>query len=180
MAQLALTHAPAPSPPASPSAPADSNEAIGVLCGKILEGARRLGEFVARNPRLSRERGLDVVAMQLQGIVDRERLAEVGKICAMGSKGKRIMPVDPGLATRLGNAEKLVEDSANEMNRTGTSASWSDPDSAGLGQQQDGGLGLSWLPFAVIGASVLGVVILMQSKKKVEPVKEIPVFERKK
>jgi len=179
MAQLVLTKAP---PPASPSSavPADGTEALAVLCGKIVEGTRKLGEFVSRNRRLARDRGLDVVAMQLQGIVDRERLDEVGKICAMGSKGKRTMPVDPGLAVRLGNAERLVDDSAKEMGRTDFQASGPDVDPVALGQQ-DGGLGISWLPFAVIGAAVLGVVVLMQTSKKgsPEPVKELPMFERK-
>src|ERR1043166_7533724 len=178
MAQLVLKQAPAPAP--VPPSPADGPEAIAALCGKIVEGARRLGEFVARNRRLARERGLDVAAMQLQGIVDRERLDEVGKICSMGATGRKTMPVDPGLSTRLGNAERILDDASKEMARTDRPAAPASAADAELGQQEGGGV--YWIPFAVIGAAVLGVVILMQSSKKKsdEPVKDLPFFERKK
>ena len=176
MAQLALKQAPAPAP--APAA-ADGNEALATLCGRVTEGSRRLADFVSRNPKLARERGLDVASMQLQGIVDRERLDEVGKICAMGSKARR-MPFDPGLSTRLGNAERILDDAAKEMGRTDFPPV-TEAGEAVLGQQQNDGLGLSWIPFAVIGVAVVGVVVLMsQSKKKSdEPAKELPSFVRK-
>ena len=184
MGQLVLKQAPAPTASPAPAATApfpaaapDGTAAVAELCGRVVEGTRRLSEYVVRNRRLSRERGLDVVAMQLQGIVDRERLDEVQKMFSMGSNVRRTMPVDPGLATRLGNAEKMLEDAGKEAMRPDFSGG---PAAEGseMGQQQGGGI--YWVPFAVIGAVVVGAVILMsQSKKKSEPAKELPSFERK-
>jgi hypothetical protein len=172
MANLALKQVSAPASSPSP------DEAVAVLCGKVTDGSRRLADFVTRNPRLSRERGLDVASMQLQGIVDRERLDEVQKICAMGTKGRR-MPLDPGLAVRLGNAERILDDAVKEMVRTGVPSAAADAVEPGLGQQEEAGLGLSWIPFAVIGVAAVGVVLLMSKKKGSEPAKELPSFERK-
>lgn len=146
-----------PSHDLMPNGGADLDKAKHLLgvCQTVMEGSSELTDFVDKNRKLSRDVGIETIAIELAGIIDGGRLGDVRVLLDNGVKTGNPMMISPELEGRIRRGQSLLAEASNEISK-GTGIS---PSNAKKIMGQDEGIGLFWVPFVAVAAVAIGVAI---------------------
>ncbi len=132
----------------------DKAEALLGTYRSVKSKSSELIRFVNLDPKRAKRLGIDGKAIELSGIIDGASLCNMQDMLREAVKDGKVSHVSSESISGLKRAETLSSDMALQLDGV-------------LSQSKESDIGFAWLPFAVIGAAVVGVVVLTRKPKTI-------------